>query len=99
MTEMLRIGLCFGGPGVLSLAVQAAQGSVGPGRAASYDGKLRPRKLAAQPLPDMPRDDRNVAHQVAELVDSVEEHHDAILVQPAQNAEQGDIGGRQGLLW
>src|SRR6185369_3425918 len=57
------------------------------------------RKLAAQALPDMPHNDWDVTHKVAELVDPVEEHHDAILVQPAQNAEQGDIGGRQGLLW
>ena len=97
-TEMPRMA-CAGRPGALSLAVQAAQGGVGPERTASYDGKLRPRKLAAQALPDVPHDDRNVTHQVAELVDPVEEHHDAILVQPAQNAEQGVIGGRQGLLW
>src|SRR4051794_12856669 len=96
---MLRIGLRFGGPRALGLAIHATQGNVGPECAAGHDRKLRPWELAAQTLPDMPHDDRNVTDQVAELVDPVEEHRDAILVQSAQYAEQGDIGGRQGLLW
>src|SRR5215470_17186899 len=102
---MLRIGLRFGGPCTLELTVQltvlaaqAAQGEVAPERAAGHDRKLRSRELAAQTLPDVPHDDRNVTDQVAELVDPVEEDHDANLVQPAQNAEQGDVGGRKGLL-
>src|SRR5262245_43731343 len=98
LREMMRIGLRFGGPRPLDLALHTAQSEVGPECAAGDDAKFRPRKLAAQAFPDMPCDDRNVTDQVAELVDPVEEYHDAILVEPAQNAEQGDIGGRQGLL-
>ncbi len=98
LREMLRIGLRFGGPRTLGLAIQAAQGEVGPERAAGHDRKLRTRKLTTQTLSDMSHDNRDVTDEVTDLVDPVEEHHDAILAQPAQNAEQGDIGGRQGLL-
>src|SRR5262249_54827339 len=81
LREMPRIGLRLGGPPALELVVElivlAAQGEVAPIGAAGYDRELRSRELAAQTFPDMPYDDRNVTDQVAELVDPVEEHHDA----------------------
>src|SRR5262249_12349428 len=94
----VRICLRFG-PCPLDIGIRAAQGCVGPEGAAGYDGKIRLWKLAAQTLTDMLHDRRHVTGDVAELVDAIEKYHDAVLVQSPQDAEQGDIGGRQRLLW
>ena len=96
--QMLRIGLCLGGPCLLDIGLRAAHGRVGPECAAGHDRKLRLRKLAAQTLADMLHDRRRVTGDVAELVDAVEKYHDAIPAEFPQDAEQGDIGGRQRLL-
>ena len=56
-------------------------------------GNLRRRELPPQAVLHMLDDGRNVARDVAELVDAIDEDGDALLVEPAQNAQQGNVGG------
>ena len=81
----------------VGLRAAAADGDLRPHRAAGHDGNLGARELAAQAVLDVLHDRRNLARQIAKLVDTVDEDADALLVEPAQDAQQRHVGGRERL--